>query len=244
MKIKIYHPEGCCPSTPHVALANAATHVAANDQWAWEAECLLAYHAGNWDHWTEVDSGDDWAEYEYDHESAKQSIPCGDWDHVATFGSTFNSFGEVSACDVEVCIAEHDGHWYIRTRDDAGGSDDCDATPYDTEEAAREAAETYAETYDECDGLSAEDWLEREQGRKIEGGKDPEGEYVLVHKDGRRWDDDRYSDRDAAETAINAWYVATQAANQGSQLLWHLMDTPELGRINDDGTIEIVSEAE
>ena len=186
-----------------------------------------------------IQSGEDWAEDEYDHDSAKESI-CS-WDCAATFGATFPDGDGTGAADVEVCVAECNGYWYLSTRDDAGGSDDCDATPYGSEKEAREAARDYAEEHDECDALSAKDWLVHEKTNKIEAGKSDDGEWVLAHKDGSRWDDDRYSDKDAAETAIDAWYEAVQSANPGTNIIWHLMDTPELARLNEDGEIEMAS---
>src|SRR5690606_20125341 len=120
------------------------------------------------------------------------------------------------ACDIEVQIAEHEGYWFVKTTDDAGGSDEAPDTAYESETAAREAAEELAEQNDECDGISAADWLEREQEQAIEAGKDSDGEWVLAHKDGSRWDDDRYSSREAAQLAIGAWYDRVRAANAGT----------------------------
>ena len=244
--MKIYHPEGSLPYTANVTVPNASSHIAANDQWAAEAAILLAYHEGNWDHWTDTDSGVedgvDWAEYQYDHEAAKASIRTSAWDTVATYGATYADGDGTGACDVSVQIAEANGRWYLRTDDDAGGSDSCDATAYDDRDAAVSAAEDYATEHDECDGLSAADWLAREATAAIEAGKSDDGEYVLCHKDGSRWDDDRCSDKDAAESAIQAWYDGVQAANPGTDIIWHLMDTPELARLNEDGEAEIVSE--
>lgn len=68
-----------------------------------------------------------------------------------------------------------------------------------------------------------------------------DGEYVLAHKDGTRWDDNRYRDQDAAEAAINAWYDGVRSWNSGTDIIWYLMDTPELARLNEDGEIEMVS---
>ena len=134
--------------------------------------------------------------------------------------------------------------WIFAPEDDVGGDDDCDATPYDSEEAAREAAEQYAEDHDECEGLSAAEWQEQERDREIEAGKSDDGEWVLAHKDGSRWDNDRYADREAAESAISAWHTKVQAANRGTKLLWHLMDTPQLARLTQGGEVEIMEAEE
>jgi hypothetical protein len=240
--IRIYFPDGSLPYTDEVAMANAATHVAANDQWAYEASLLLDYHAGDWDHWTETDSGETdgipWADYEYDHDSAKDSIR--HWDTVATYGSTYADGDDTGACDVSVQVGECAGRWYLRTYDDAGGSDECDATPYDSERDAKDAAQAYADDHDECDGLSAEAWLEREAAAEIESAKIPDGEYVLVHDDGTRWDGDRYSDLLIAQRAVNRWHDAVEAANPGTRIIWHLMDVPTVGRITESGAIEVL----
>ena len=39
-------------------------------------------------------------------------------------------------------------------------------------------------------------------------------------------------------------YAAVQAGNPGTDIIWHLMDTPELARINEDGAVEIVADDE
>lgn len=172
-----------------------------------------------------------------DHAAAKESIR--NWDSVAAFGSTFPDGDGTGACDVQVQIGEAGGNWYLRTSDDAGGSDDCDATPYVSLAAAVSAARDYAAMRDECESSIAEKWLKKQTADQIEEGKSEDGEYVLAHKDGTRWDDDRYSDRDAAEAAIKSWYDSVQAGNPGTIILWHLMDTPELATLSEDGEIEM-----
>ena len=174
--------------------------------------------------------------------AAKSSIRLTDWDSVATFGSTYPDGDGTGACDVEVQVGEADGVWYLRTSDDAGGSDDCDSTAYPTRDEAVAAAEDYALDCDECGGLSAENWLEKQAEDEIEAGKSDDGEYILAHKDGTRWDGDRYSDRSAAEAAIESWYTAVQAANRGISIIWSLMDTPGLATINEEGEIEMLAD--
>ena len=245
MKIKVYTPQGQLPYTRAVAYSNAEKHIAANDQLASEAEALLDIWSGP-SHWNETDSGVedgvDWTEYEYDHDAAKQSVPTRWWDTVASYGVTYADGDGTGACVVNVQIAEVNGRWYLRTDCEPGASDSCDARAYDDRDAAVSAAEDYATEHDECDGLSAAEWKEREATASIEAGKSEDGEYILAHKDGTRWDDDRYSARDAAEGAINAWYDAVQSANRGG-IIWHLMDTPELARLAEDGSVEILQAA-
>lgn len=84
-----------------------------------------------------------------------------DWDQETTFVSAYGDAEAGECCDVEVMVGECDGIWYLRTQDDAGGSDDADATPYLTEADARSAAKDWAETEDDSDGESAEAYTER-----------------------------------------------------------------------------------
>lgn len=86
-----------------------------------------------------------------------------DWETVATYVSTFPDGDGTGACDVEVQIGRSGGGWYLQSKDDAGGSDDCDDTAYETEEAAREAAEEFASENHEADeGEDAEKYLARQ----------------------------------------------------------------------------------
>lgn len=85
------------------------------------------------------------------------------WETVATFVCTYPDGDSDGACDVEVQIGRSGGGWYLRSQDDAGGSDDCDDTAYDTEEEAREAAEEFAESNNEAEeGEDAEKYLARQ----------------------------------------------------------------------------------
>jgi hypothetical protein len=178
------------------------------------------------------------------HIAAKRSIHTSTWDTVATYGATYPDGDGTGACDVSIQIAEANGRWYLRTDDDAGGSDSCDATAHNDRDAAVSAAEGYAAEHDECDGLSAAAWLEHEAEAMIEAGKSDDGDYVLAHKDGTRWDAVRYADRDAAEGAIRAWYARTQSANPGTDIIWHLMNYPVLAMMDDAGEIEIIADEE
>ena len=102
----------------------------------------------------------------------------------------------------------------------------------------------YATDHDESNGESADDYLARLAAEAIESGKSADGEYVLAHKDGTRWDDDRYANEDTAKAAIAAWYDAVQVANPGTNIIWHLMDYPVLAKLSEENEIEIVEEAE
>ena len=162
------------------------------------------------------------------------------WESAATYVSTFDEPAlpdGVGACDVEVQVGTADGKWYIRTRDDCGGSDAVpeDASEFASEEEAVAAAREWAEVNDEASGASAEDYLEERLNTRITQGKAPKGRYALVSsQDGRRWDKDRYADLDAADLAVAQWYTKVQAAHPGTQILFHLMDTPVVAaRIGD-----------
>lgn len=99
------------------------------------------------------------------------------WATVATYVSTYPSDDGDGACDVEVQIGEAGGRWYLRTADDAGGSDDADDTAYDSREAAETAAAEFAAAGDEGDGNeTAEGYLTRQAEIRV-GDEDPSGEW-------------------------------------------------------------------
>jgi len=82
------------------------------------------------------------------------------WESVASFVSTFPSDDGEGACDVDVQIGEAGGLWFVRTRDDAGGSDDAENTAHATREDAEAAADALAtECNEAAEGESAEDYL-------------------------------------------------------------------------------------
>ena len=89
------------------------------------------------------------------------------WDHAATFVATYDDADECGdwrhgACDVRVEIGRAGARWYIRTRDDANGSDECGDTAYSSEDAALAAAQEYADDHHEADpGERAADYVER-----------------------------------------------------------------------------------
>lgn len=85
------------------------------------------------------------------------------WYTEASYVATYDTDGDMEgACDVRVEIGRAGARWYLRTRDDAGGSDECDDTAYPSEEAAIAAAGKYADDHHEADpGEDAADYLER-----------------------------------------------------------------------------------
>lgn len=107
-----------------------------------------------------------------------------DYEAVASYVSTFpddqHPTGE-GAADVTVGVASAgEGwreRWYVRTWDDAGGSDEADDTAYETEAEAIAAAEELAAAKDEGDGTEdAEDYQSR-QLTEAAGEPDPRGEW-------------------------------------------------------------------
>jgi hypothetical protein len=143
------------------------------------------------------------------------------WETVATYVLTFADGDREGACDVEVQIGEVSGSWFVRTRDDAGGSDECSGKAYETEAAATEAAEAFADEHDESDGAaSAEDYLTNQLEAEAEEGRDDDGEwcvywYTALDDEGPR---ERYSSRAAAEAAAELANKRLHAANPGRLL--------------------------
>lgn len=84
------------------------------------------------------------------------------WETIATYVSVFSNGDDDGACDVDVAVGEHEGLWYVRTRDDSGGSDDADDTAYSCYDDACNAAEALAAGSDDGDGReNASEYLER-----------------------------------------------------------------------------------
>jgi hypothetical protein len=128
------------------------------------------------------------------------------WDTVASYVAIFDTDDGIGACDVEVQIGkDDDGAWWVRTRDDAGGSDDYDEDEgFASEEDARLEAVVFAEDQDEGDGMDAEKFL-RTQQEEAAGEPDPEGEWCVywvtaLEDSGPR---ERYETREQAEAACN-----------------------------------------
>jgi hypothetical protein len=111
--------------------------------------------------------------------TAGEKSDVSDWETVSSYVATFESgTDQPGACDVEVQIGCAGSVWYLRTHDD-GGNDDCDATAYETEEAAREAAEEFADDQNEGEaGEDAEKYLAR-QLEEAAGEPCDDGEYCV-----------------------------------------------------------------
>lgn len=144
------------------------------------------------------------------------------WETVASYVATFPNGDDDGACDVSVQIGQGlDGQWYMRTEDDAGGDDSCDATGYDSRDEAVEAAEAFAEENNEAeDGEDAEDYLARQLEERA-GEPDTEGDYCVYFD--TSLDDsgpgERYASAEAAEAAAQLANNALRAANPGGNLL-------------------------
>jgi len=141
-----------------------------------------------------------------------------DWETVTTYVSTFPADDGEGACDVEVQIGEDEGVWFLRTQDDAGGSDDADDTQYASEAEARSAAEAFAKQNDEGNGASAEDYIRSQREERAEEGEDSEGEFALywetsLEDGGERT---RYSTYEAACAAADLAQGKFNASNPRS----------------------------
>lgn len=146
------------------------------------------------------------------------------WETTASYVSTFadDSPDGEGACDVEVQIGcGDDGRWYLRTTDDAGGSDDCDDTAYDTEEAAREAAAAFADAEHEAlEGEGAEDYLARKLEERA-GEKSDDGAWCVWWYSAIREDEgprECYETEEQAEAACEISNAALHATNPGQLL--------------------------
>lgn len=71
-----------------------------------------------------------------------------DWETVDGYVDEFpdeRNINGIGTCTVEVQIGQYDGKWYVRTQDDAGGSDDYDDGAFPSRAAAISAAKQYCE---------------------------------------------------------------------------------------------------
>jgi hypothetical protein len=144
------------------------------------------------------------------------------WETASSYVSLFPSDDGEGACDVEVQIGEVAGHWFLRTQDDAGGSDECDDTSYSSKSEAEAAAEDFADEHHEADDEdeNAAEYLKR-QLEETAGEPDPEGEYCVY------WDtsgDDegpgkRYASPEAATAAAELANQGLHKHNPGGNLL-------------------------
>lgn len=101
----------------------------------------------------------------YDHLSKEDIVAR--WDSVASYVATYPDTDGEGACDVDVQVGKGlDGRWYLRTRDDAGGSDDAGDGSYATEEEAVASAQAMADERTEArPGEDAADFLARQAPR-------------------------------------------------------------------------------
>ena len=91
------------------------------------------------------------------------------WESVANYVATFDScdWGSedqeeyVGATDVKVSVGTDGKSWFVRTEDDAGGSDEAPDRAFESEEAAKKFAEKFASKRHEGGAAScAEDFLD------------------------------------------------------------------------------------
>jgi len=127
------------------------------------------------------------------------------WETAATYTSQVS--GGDGSCTVEVQIGQDSGAWFLRTTDDAGGSDDCDDTDYETREAAESAAKAFAVKNDDPDDVPPT--------------PDPSGEWCChwtsaLDDAGPRA---RYATQEQAAAAEKIANAQLQDANPGSTLL-------------------------
>jgi hypothetical protein len=103
------------------------------------------------------------------------------WDTEATYVYVYGDATEGEYCDVEVQVGQGDsGLWYLHTTDDAGGSDDMDATAYLTEDEARQAANDYAEENDESEDAQAGDEENEDRQERIDKLTSDDGDWQIV----------------------------------------------------------------
>ncbi len=152
------------------------------------------------------------------------------WETVAGYVATFPADDGEGAADVEVQIGEAGGRWYVRTQDDAGGSDDADHRSYSTRDRALAAAERLAFVNDEGDGEDAAGYLHSALVAR-RGQPDPAGEWACYYSTvlDDSGVDERYATREAASAAVDLANEALCAANPGGNLrcayeVRHLVD--------------------
>lgn len=131
------------------------------------------------------------------------------WESIASYVATFPADDGEGAADVNVQIGEAAGVWFMRTNDDAGGSDEADDTAYDTREAAEAAAEAFAAEHDEGDGEEDAEGYLRARDEAAAGEPDPTGEWCVYWATAL----DDAGPRERYETAEQA-RAATRIANK------------------------------
>jgi len=143
-----------------------------------------------------------------------------DWETVATYVATFDADDGEGACDVEVQVGTAQGAWFLRTKDDGGGSDEAPETAFATRDEAVTAAEEFAEEHDECDGMTAEDYRHKKLVSAA-GKPDPKGKWCVYWE--TVGDDahvvDRYPTEDAARAAAEIASGELEEKHPGGRLL-------------------------
>ena len=153
-----------------------------------------------------------------------------DWDTVAAYVVTYPIANGRGASDGEVqigrAVASTSGHyrsyvpehWYLRTRDDAGGSDEGGDEAYTSRDEAERAAKALAESLHEGEeGEDAEAYLARRLTERA-GEPTADGEWCVywdtsLEDSGPR---ERYATQDQAEAAAEIAQAKFEAANPAS----------------------------
>jgi hypothetical protein len=156
---------------------------------------------------------------ETDDPGGKETVE--QWDTEATYVATFPGDPHDGACDVEVQVGQgDDGQWYLRTTDDAGGSDDASDDGYDSEDAARSAASAFASERHEAEtDEDAEQYLRRQTEERADE-PDDDGEWCIywatsLEDSGPRA---RYATREQAEAAAEIANDDLRQAHRGHLL--------------------------
>lgn len=153
-------------------------------------------------YYTTRDESGEPVEVEPEPEPTKADVTS--WEEVASYVSVYPSDDGEAACDVSVEIGEAGGRWFIRTHDDAGGSDAYGAESFDDREDAEIEAAAFASSMDEGGGaLSADAWTERRDRDAADEDQDSDGDWcvyweTVLEDAGPR---ERYATREGAEAA-------------------------------------------
>lgn len=87
---------------------------------------------------------DVYAEAMGENSASKDDVSPRSWETVTTFVATFPTEDGEGESVVEVQVGEGRGAWFVRTRDNDGGSDEAEDTAHPTYEAAVAAAKAMA----------------------------------------------------------------------------------------------------
>jgi hypothetical protein len=176
-------------------------------------------------------------EYEEADEASRKHAASKDrvasWETVAVAVVTYPDGDSEGACDEEVQVGEDKitGRWFVRTQDDAGGSDDGPDGSFADEEAATAEAEELAVGLDEGDGQeTAVEYLARKAEEAEEEAQDEDGEWLVRLPGG---EEIRYSTEESAKAKEASWYEQVRAANPGTDILFNCMECPEVVHLVD-----------